>query len=463
MSDARATPTSLDGVTSLYRRFRPGRFAELRGQDHVVRALQGAVKNDRISHAYLFSGPRGTGKTTTARILAKALNCENPIDGDACAVCDSCLAIAKGASLDVVELDAASNNGVDDIRDIIAGAWHGTPGTWKVYIFDEVHQLSKAASAALLKTLEEPPPHVVFVLATTDPHKVLPTIRSRTQHLEFRLIGADTLATLLHDVKSAAGLSADDETIEAAVRLGRGSARDALSALDQLIATGSISETQPEFDPLLHALVHDDAVEALRSLAVLAREGWDPEQLAENFAGEEPFLVALGDSILGLNAVSRAVSRMADVFDAKRASCVIAVEEVPAEETSNYGIVQPEAGSDDVFRVVNLVEKPAPKDAPSNLAIAGRYIFSPVIFDMIRRVKPDQRNEIQLTDAIQFMCDEGRRVLAVKLTPEEKRYDIGNFPSYFESFVEFALADPLYGADFRVALERLLAKTPAKV
>ncbi len=286
MSDARATPTSLDGVTSLYRRFRPGRFAELRGQDHVVRALQGAVKNDRISHAYLFSGPRGTGKTTTARILAKALNCENPIDGDACAVCDSCLAIAKGASLDVVELDAASNNGVDDIRDIIAGAWHGTPGTWKVYIFDEVHQLSKAASAALLKTLEEPPPHVVFVLATTDPHKVLPTIRSRTQHLEFRLIGADTLATLLHDVKSAAGLSADDETIEAAVRLGRGSARDALSALDQLIATGSISETQPEFDPLLHALVHDDAVEALRSLAVLAREGWDPEQLAENFAGE---------------------------------------------------------------------------------------------------------------------------------------------------------------------------------
>jgi DNA polymerase-3 subunit gamma/tau len=155
-----------------------------------------------------------------------------------------------------------------------------------VYIFDEVHQLSKAASAALLKTLEEPPSHVVFVLATTDPHKVLPTIRSRTQHLEFRLIGADTLATLLHDVEGAAGLGADDATIEAAVRLGRGSARDALSALDQLLATGSISETQPEFDGLFHALVHDDAVAALRSLAILAREGWDPEQLAENFAGE---------------------------------------------------------------------------------------------------------------------------------------------------------------------------------
>jgi UTP--glucose-1-phosphate uridylyltransferase len=182
----------------------------------------------------------------------------------------------------------------------------------------------------------------------------------------------------------------------------------------------------------------------------------------ENFAGEKPFLVALGDSILGLNAVSRAVSRMADVFDSKRASCVIAVEEVPVEETSHYGIVQPEE-SGDVFRVINLVEKPAPAEAPSNLAIAGRYIFSPLIFDMIRRVRPDKRGEIQLTDAIQFLCDEGRRVIAVKLAPEEKRYDIGNFPSYFESFVEFALADPVYGSDFRRVLERLLAKSAAAV
>jgi UTP--glucose-1-phosphate uridylyltransferase len=139
------------------------------------------------------------------------------------------------------------------------------------------------------------------------------------------------------------------------------------------------------------------------------------------------------------------------------------VEEVPAQETGHYGIVQPEDAPDDVFRIVNLVEKPQPGEAPSNLAIAGRYIFSPVIFDMIRRVKPDRRNEIQLTNAIQLMCDEGRRVMAVKLTPEEKRYDIGNFPSYFESFVEFALADPLYGADFRRVLERLLAKSAVNV
>jgi UTP--glucose-1-phosphate uridylyltransferase len=157
------------------------------------------------------------------------------------------------------------------------------------------------------------------------------------------------------------------------------------------------------------------------------------------------------------------VSKMADVFVSKRASCVIAVEEVPAEKTSHYGIVQPEAAADDVCCVLNLVEKPAPKDAPSNLAIAGRYILLPAVFDMIRRVKPEQRHEIQLTDAIQLMCEEGRRVLAVKLKSVEKRYTFGNFPSCFESFVEFALADPLSGADFRIALERLLAKAPVEV
>ena len=307
MAESTPTPTALDGVTSLYRRFRPNRFAELRGQDHVVRALQGAVKNDRVSHAYLFSGPRGTGKTTTARILAKALNCENPIDGDACDKCASCIAITRGSSLDVTELDAASNNGVDDIREITAGAWHGTPGRWKVYIFDEVHQLTKAAAAALLKTLEEPPSHVVFVLATTDPHKVLPTIRSRTQHLEFRLIGGDTLSSLLHDVEKAAGLKVDDSTIDAAVRLARGSARDALSALDQLIATGSVNDSQPAFEELFGALASNDAVAALKALAVLTREGWEPEQLAESFAAEvrQVFLLL-------------AAPEVADVVDAER-------------------------------------------------------------------------------------------------------------------------------------------------
>ena len=183
----------------------------------------------------------------------------------------------------------------------------------------------------------------------------------------------------------------------------------------------------------------------------------------ENFAGERPFVVALGDSILGINAESKAVLHMTELFELRHASCVIAVEEVPLDQTMHYGIVKVEPGDGDFFRVLNVVEKPKPGQAPSRLAIAGRYVFSPLIFDMIRRVKPDHRGEIQLTDAIQQMCEEGRRVLAFKLPAHEKRYDIGNFPSYFETFVEFALADPLYGAEFRAKLERMLEKTQTAV
>src|SRR3954466_7615254 len=161
---------------SLYRRYRPGRFAELRGQDHVVRVLRNAVREDRGGHAYLFSGPRGTGKTSTARILAKVLNCAAPVDGEPCLQCESCIAVEAGTSFDVHELDAASNNKVDDIRELIEHVVLATPGRTKLYILDEVHMLSAAASAALLKTLEEPPPNVLFVLATTDPQKVLETI-----------------------------------------------------------------------------------------------------------------------------------------------------------------------------------------------------------------------------------------------------------------------------------------------
>lgn len=179
---------------------------------------------------------------------------------------------------------------------------------------------------------------------------------------------------------------------------------------------------------------------------------------AENFAGESPFLVALGDSILGINGQSRSVARMAELFAELRATCVIAVEEVPAHEVSHYGIIDPGEGEGDWTRIKNIVEKPAVDKAPSRWAVAGRYAFSPIIFDMIRRVEPDKRGEIQLTSAIQHLCEEGKRVVAYKLPAQDKRYDIGNFPSYFETFVEFALADPLYGAGFRETLERLLEK-----
>src|SRR5260221_10405026 len=178
---------------SLSRRYRPRRFSELRGQAPIATALRNAVRDGRVGHAYLLSGPRGTGKTSTARILAKALNCANPVEGEPCLECPSCLAVEAGTSFDVHELDAASNNGVDAMRDLIASTALSSPGRTKLYTLDEVHMLSPGAETAFLKTLEEPLAGVVFVLATTDPQKVRPTIRSRTQHYDFRLLPASEL------------------------------------------------------------------------------------------------------------------------------------------------------------------------------------------------------------------------------------------------------------------------------
>lgn len=174
----------------------------------------------------------------------------------------------------------------------------------------------------------------------------------------------------------------------------------------------------------------------------------------EHFAGDDPFVVALGDSILGLHAKSQAVSRMIEVFEQNAAACVVAVEEVPLSETGQYGIVAPAGFEMGAVRVAHLVEKPGPEKAPSRLAIAGRYIFSPRIFAEIRRVEADKRGEIQLTDAIERMCTAGLRVYAVQLTPEERRYDVGNFASYFEAFVEFALADPVHGQELQEMLRK---------
>ena len=267
---------------SLYRRYRPRRFSEVKGQEHVVRALRNAVINHREGQAYLFSGPRGTGKTTSARILAKVLNCENQKDGEPCCECESCLAVERGTSYDVHELDAASNNGVDAMRDLIEKASLGTPGRHKVYILDEVHMLSKAAEAALLKTLEEPPPHVVFVLATTDPQKVSDTIRSRTQHLQFYLLPMDVMEDHIRWLAGDAGIDLDENALQSVLRQGGGSARDTVSALELVSASGGVALETTPLDEFLEAFIEHDPGRALTVVAHAVQQGRDARTLTDD-------------------------------------------------------------------------------------------------------------------------------------------------------------------------------------
>lgn len=284
-------------LQALYRRYRPGCFAELRGQKSVVRALQNAVQQGRVGHAYLFSGPRGTGKTSTARILAKALNCTDlGADGEPCGQCQSCTEIANNTSYDLIELDAASNNKVDDVRDLISRVAMGTAGKAKVYVLDEVHMLTTGAENALLKTLEEPPDHVVFVLCTTEPHKVVPTIRSRTQHLEFNLIGGDVLADHARWVVEQAGLEVGDDAIDHAVYRGAGSARDTLSALDQIAAAGGVADRLDAVDAVIDALGSQDYGPAFVAVHDALRSGREPRIIGEAVLDRlrNAFLCAMG-------------------------------------------------------------------------------------------------------------------------------------------------------------------------
>lgn len=283
--------------TALYRKFRPREFDEVKGQDHISQTLQNQIKADRIGHAYLFCGTRGTGKTSVAKIFAKAVNCRNPVNGSPCGECEMCKAISAGTSMNVIEIDAASNNGVDNIREIREEvAYRPTEGKYKVYIIDEVHMLSIGAFNALLKTLEEPPEYVIFILATTEVHKIPITILSRCQRYDFKRITIDTIASRLSELMNKEGIEVEERAIRYVAKAADGSMRDALSLLDQCIAfypgqkltydyvlevLGAV-DTEV-FSKLLRKIISRDVVQVLGTLDELIMQGRELGQLATDF------------------------------------------------------------------------------------------------------------------------------------------------------------------------------------
>lgn len=283
--------------TALYRKFRPTQFSDVKGQDHIITTLQNQIKANRIGHAYLFCGTRGTGKTTVAKIFARAVNCEHPVDGSPCGECAMCRSIAAGTSMNVIEIDAASNNGVDNIREIREEVtYRPTEGRYKVYIIDEVHMLSIGAFNALLKTLEEPPEYVIFILATTEAHKIPITILSRCQQYDFKRITIETIADRMKELMAAEKVDVEDKAIRYIAKAADGSMRDALSLLDQCIAfylgqtltydhvlevLGAV-DTEV-FSRLLRNVIARDIPKVLDTVEELVMQGRDLTQLTADF------------------------------------------------------------------------------------------------------------------------------------------------------------------------------------
>lgn len=357
---------------ALYRKFRPPTFEDVKGQDHIVTTLKNQIRSDRVGHAYLFCGTRGTGKTSVAKILARAVNCEHPVDGNPCGECETCKAISEGRCVDVVEIDAASNNGVDNIRTIIDEvSYSPTMGKKKVYIIDEVHMLSTGAFNALLKTLEEPPEYVLFILATTEVQKIPITILSRCQRYDFHRITIDTIEDRLKEVTQSEGINAQEKALRYIARAADGSMRDSLSLLDQCVAFNYGQELTYDkvlgvlgavdtavFGQMFEALKDADAKSALNILADVVIQGRELSQFIADFVWylRNLMLVSTSDN----------------------------VEDVVDISTDNLKVLKDQAGASDIDTIMRFISVFSELEASLRFAAQKRILIEMALIRICR-------------------------------------------------------------------------------
>ncbi len=368
---------------SLYRKYRPQTFAEILGQEHVSQTLTRAVLDDRVAHAYLFTGPRGTGKTSAARVLAKALNCVEGPTPTPCGRCPSCIAIAEGSSLDVIEMDAASHSKVDETREVLAGVPLATAqGRTKVYVIDEVHMLSTGSFNALLKTLEEPPAHVVFILATTEAHKVLQTIVSRTQRFDFRRAATEVLEKHLSEIARLENIEIEGAALAAIARHSEGSFRDALSALDQLSSLGGHAtfedaermlgaHRKDAFGDLFEAVAGGEVGGVLSIVSSLIAEGADARRLGMGVLDHARSLLLLraapGSGAL-LDMAEEDVSRLSSLAEAFSPAEIVRILDLMSRAVTDMRT----APDHRLLLEIALVRAAAPVTDPSATGLLGR-------------------------------------------------------------------------------------------
>ena len=422
---------------ALYRTYRPQTFEEVAGQEHIVKTLKNALATGKIAHAYLFAGPRGTGKTTMAKLFAKALNCEHGL-GCQCNECKNCVAITEGSHPDVLELDAASNNGVDEIRELIDKVKYGTIlGKYKVYIIDEVHMLSTGAFNALLKTLEEPPEHVIFILATTEPHKILPTILSRCQRYDFNKVSEKDIKERIRAVLQNEGVEFNEEAVELVVQLADGGMRDALSILEKVLAFSGNTlnvndilsifalESKEEKIKLIHSIINHDMSDVLSRLNNYVSKGTDIKRLTEdlllilkdivifNSSANKDYLEALNEeeaTELSRNIPSDLAIQMIDILmntvkDYKNVTSINPIFEITLIKlTSLDTVVKPVMTTPKVTKAEPVVEQK--KQEPTYISTPEpiKEVVKPVVEEK-KEEAPQLEGDITINDNVIYLKD----------------------------------------------------------